>query len=220
MLKQIIPTHPHLVVSLTGVNDILNAYYRRDLDIPVDSPESFEDLFSWVEDIRSNKFKSRALFAYLEHESFLGVFLFTRLREKIFGHRKYRHRELSEISVENKKRRSLQELSSQLVTKIFQNTELMYKICKINDVTFHSIIQPYRPLHPSFFDKSNELAFLYKQVGFTLMKKKEQYIHDLSIPFSNYSEKQINELYIDDYHFNDEGYYQIALMITSFLNLD
>ena len=57
-IMQISKYGPALVIGLNGSNDAVITWRRRNNDTyPLETPESFEDLEKWVEDIRSNNIK-------------------------------------------------------------------------------------------------------------------------------------------------------------------
>lgn len=211
LIKQVIPYGPKLVISLTSYNDIVNAYDRRHLDIPTDSPESFETLYNWVEDIRAPGFRKKAVTNYLVEETVFGVFTLYNLRMKLFSKEEegeYEGHALYDPSVNE------EDFSFKVAKNIHQNLLQMKKLSEVNGIEYKAILQPNKLLNPNFFKPSQAG---YRKVIQEIMSHNDSFILDFTDPFPRASKETLESIYTDPCHFNDRGYELLAQKILKVL---
>ena len=219
-LKQVQNENPALVISLSGFNDIITAFDRKDSSIPPDAPESFEDLSAWVEDIRSTEFRDNAVKEYLQKTSILRHF---RLRQVFtffgiqFEEQQYRKKHLAQPNVSLPRDAWVH----QTIDRYLENMTLINNYCALKKTKFMVFFQPYlyasatdvpSGINPASLNKDFREFFVVARSE--LNKREIDFVIDISDPFYN-SNLRPADFYSDEVHFNDAGYEHIARLIWS-----
>lgn len=212
LLKQVIAYKPSLVISLTGYNDIIDAYARRDLDIPFDAPDSYEHLYNWVERIRSDEFRFNAIKNHIEKNTLWGTLTFYNLRHYFFN---LKENEFRPKYVKERDYNDYDTLERELTNLMHHNLELMNKVSKTEGITYKAFLQPHLYLHDSLYTDNYNF---YKNIYETLLSRDSTFIYDLTRPFNNLKKNNIEDLFVGDVHLNDDGYRLLAQKIWKKLN--
>ncbi len=216
---------PSLVISLTGYNDVTNSYRRRNLPIPLDSPESFEELYDWVENIRSQSFRNKAVKNYFYNSTPLGSLLLFQIRKRLF---KTTYEDINfkssigkPIEFNEYKSFDLKKSAKTLGSQIQYNIELMHKLSKSYNVEFKSILQPHYDVHPQLLSKQsvaeNEYAHFYDQVMKQVSNDDRAYITNWTTVFQDLEVDEMKTIFADDCHFTDKGYKILANKINDLI---
>lgn len=203
VMKQLIKYQPKLIVSLTGYNDINIAHSRRGVDLPPDAYESFEYLYTWVEDIRSNRFRGSAVRKYLMKDSFLSVLVLRNLKNEInlFVDSNYRDYSLQRQKYYKFNTIKDQDYVKETSLKFLENMNYIHQLSKANNIKFLAFLQPNK--------KPNEF---YRNVINEINSKNLTYIKDIVGSMMKYESS-----FKDDCHFTDKGYEHLSKVMLPYL---
>jgi lysophospholipase L1-like esterase len=209
VMKQLIAYKPKLIISLTGYNDIANAFERRIINIPTDTPETYVTLQNWVADIRTREYRNWTAKNYLLKHTPYGILFLYNLRHK-FGLTENFAENRTSLYLHNRtddEIPSIEEHREEIVSKFLENLNYMNELSKLNNIKYLAILQPNLNIRDA---KSPDYMPEYKKTVDDILKKKEKYILDLTIPFKNEEPEEVKKLFVDLVHLNDEGYEKLA----------
>ncbi len=219
-LKQIQNEDTALVISLSGFNDFWTAFLRKSSTIPPDSPESFEDLNSWVEDIRSPDMRENAVKKYIEQTSIFRHFRLVNVLSYI-GFKienlsaKKDHVAYARTGV------SQTEWVHQTVDRYLENMTLIKNYSDFRKSKFIVFFQPFLFASKEYenpnvvMDKTDrEFRKFFLLARADLKKRNLDFVVDMSEPFQS-SSLNPTDFFEDQVHFNNEGYEFIARMMWS-----
>ncbi len=223
--KEIIKYKPSLVISLTGYNDIINSYRRRNLSIPLDSPESYEELYDWVENIRKQDFRNQALKKYFYNSTPLGSLLLFQIRKRFFktnkNETKFESAKGKPVEFESYEGFDLKNSAKILSGQIRDNLDLMYNLSKAFQIKYVAILQPMQDIHPQIFSKKSaqpsEYNLYYDKVIKQVKNNDQNYILNWTTLFKDLKIEDMNTLFSDECHFTDKGYEVMANKINNLI---
>jgi len=218
---ELIDYNPALIIAYNGYNDAYIAHHYRGR-YPAGTPESYEFLEKWVDDIRSGEVKKRRSFA----QGLLFSRTYNFLKDHFFALQLSNKSKTKNKAVLNNSRKMLskdnKKVAEEAASRYLKNLQLMQAICTSNDASFIAILQPFYSQHNNIVSPRNNIEEAVYMRAFIRNIFQSSVDFNMPLDYSNVFDQfydeipkhEENGLFIDNVHVSDRGNNIIAQQIV------
>jgi hypothetical protein len=215
------------VIDLNGFNDFAVADSNRKYDLPLDTPESFQFLEAWVENIREPRFREAAVLDYLRNLPYVRHLFLHHLLALWKGRKSENDTPIGKTLSLLPNPRSDREIAEGASRTYLENMSWIHELAKARSIHFLALFQPYLFVHKEFQPRSPEEEKLYDPnytASYSLYRKKVRaqkpaYLDDLSGAFDSFTWTNARRFFVDAVHFNAGGNQEMAKRILERLRV-
>lgn len=218
---ELLAYEPELIISFSGYNDAVSAYHYRDMDYPPGTPESFDHIEKWVDDIRRDRVKKLAwkdlfdeAFQYIDKHSTRLYRLMTIVwPEDVLATDGY----LKDSILP----RRLMELAKRSASRYIQNMANANDLARQRGARFYCILKPSERFLDTMSGKLNEkssfVRAFYEFVAHN--RHRSLFLLDFRNVFKPQLQKNASngDLFLDSVHLTDKGNFLVANEISNHL---